>query len=205
MLTQLGQQRAASTGGLEVAQGNVGRVEPIRQMGKARVRVEADAGRQELAGLQRGREPRGQGRGGGQAAGGQAVPVHGQPREQRRGGAVRRAGGGPEVSAIHHLLAGFQESPGSLSVFAAAFSPSLPPPPPFFVFCFVFFFFCFCCFSSPQKSDGFQEQGVRACHGAVQGASPRLGAACGERAGGGENGRAAARAARGTERRGREV
>lgn len=105
------------------------------------MRVEADAGRQELAGLQRGREPRGQGRGGGQAAGGQAVPVHGQPREQRRGGAVRRAGGGPEVSAIHHLLAGFQESPGSLSVFAAAFSPSLPPPPPFFVFCFVFFFF----------------------------------------------------------------
>lgn len=42
VLTQLGQQRAASTGGLEVAQGNVGRVEPIRQMGKACRKMETE-------------------------------------------------------------------------------------------------------------------------------------------------------------------
>lgn len=35
VLTQLGQQRTASAGGLEVAQGNVRRVEPVRQMGEA--------------------------------------------------------------------------------------------------------------------------------------------------------------------------
>lgn len=35
VLPQLGQQRTAGTGGLEVAQGNVGRVEPVRQMGEA--------------------------------------------------------------------------------------------------------------------------------------------------------------------------
>lgn len=35
VLAQLGQQRTAGTGGLKVAQGNVRRVESIRQMGKA--------------------------------------------------------------------------------------------------------------------------------------------------------------------------
>lgn len=44
VLTQLGQQRAASTGGLKVAQGNVGRVEPIRQMGKACRKMETEEG-----------------------------------------------------------------------------------------------------------------------------------------------------------------
>lgn len=95
-----------------------------------RVGVEADARSEEFAGLEGGGEAGSHGPGGGgQAAGGsQAVALHGQPGEQRRG-AVHRAGG-PEISAIHHPLAGFAESPGSLSMPATAFPPPPPPPPP---------------------------------------------------------------------------
>lgn len=44
VLTQLGQERTAGTGGLEVAQGNVRRVEAIRQMGKACRKWETEEG-----------------------------------------------------------------------------------------------------------------------------------------------------------------
>ena len=44
VLTQLGQERTAGAGGLEVAQGNVRWVEPVRQMGKACRKWETEEG-----------------------------------------------------------------------------------------------------------------------------------------------------------------
>lgn len=44
VLTQLGQERTAGAGGLKVAQGNVRRVEPVRQMGKACRKWETEEG-----------------------------------------------------------------------------------------------------------------------------------------------------------------
>lgn len=149
--------------------------------------------------------PAARGAEGGRRPAARRCPSMGSPESSGGGGPCAERGGGPKSRPSIICLPASRSLPDRCRCSPPRSPPPSRRPPLSLFFVLFFFFFCFCCFSSPQKSDGFQEQGVRACHGAVQGASPRLGAACGERAGGGENGRAAARAARGTERRGREV